>query len=139
MWRGAFAAIGVGLLASAGRADLEIFYDFPAYNAAVDSEHSLRINFNTDADGGPLMPTDADGDFYHDLDGGIFSADVAYSSPDLLPDPLSLRVNIDDVTPQIGPMGGFSGTLRWDYTRLHTATAFTGIDVDSNTESRRWT
>jgi hypothetical protein len=121
------------LLAAPALADVEVFSDFASYNLALSGNHDLFVDFETDADGSPIAAFgDADGNGIGDIDGGTFSDDVVYSSPQHPGFPA--RVNIATISPpvlnEIGPLGTWDGVLCWSYPALQRATGFTGIEVE---------
>ncbi len=119
------------LWASVAEADVTVFHNFADYDAAVGGIHTLFIDFETDAEGKPLIPSENfDRNEYLDIEGSVFSGDVTYSSPDFP----SSRVNFADVgmgvDNEIGPFNFWSGTLRWEYTGNYIATAFSGVELE---------
>ncbi len=125
--------IAAGALARTVDASITVYDTFGAYDAAVGSNHTLFIDFETDKFGGTVSPSeDVDGNDIFDIEGDTFSFDVTYSSPDFP----SSRVNIADIDlgidNEIGPFTEWDGTLRWDYTAMYIATAFTGVSIETS-------
>jgi hypothetical protein len=129
--------IAAGALAQTADASITVYDTFGAYDAAVGSNHTLFIDFATDKFGGAVIPSeDVDDNGLLDIEGDTFSFDVTYSSPDFP----SSRVNIGDIGQgidnEIGPFDSWDGVLRWDYTAMYIATAFTGVSVEASTMIR---
>lgn len=119
------------LAASPASALITVYHDFTAYNNAVNGNHSLVVNFETDANNNPVVPSeDQNNDGRFDIEGTTFSTGVRYSSPNLG----ATRVNIATIDVpilnEIGPYGIWDGTLRWDYSIDYLATGFTGVSVE---------
>jgi hypothetical protein len=93
----------------------------------------LYLDFETDSNGFPVVTGNADLNGIPDVLGSIFSSQVTYSSPDHAGFPA--RVNISDINQgidnEIGPMGAWTGTLRWDYGGL-CARSGQGSERESN-------
>ena len=152
VWLRRFSALGVlgprGLvlgilsalaaLSTGASAQVVVHRDFASYDAAVGGDHSIFLDFETDADGDVLTPSEnVNGDLFFDVEGDAFSDDVTYSSPD----DLTSRVNFANilgggVQNEIGPFPSWNGTLRWDYAQEVVATAFTGVEVSVGTQIR---
>jgi hypothetical protein len=132
------AALMIGLLAATpAGATITVYHDFNSYNTAVGGNHTLVVNFDTDADGAPVVPSeDANGDSRFDIEGDTFSNDVRYATPTQG----STRVNIATIDApvfnEIGPYGAWDGIVRWEYTSDYFATAFTGISVEPDAQIR---
>lgn len=125
------------LLGSGVHAQVEIFYDFAAYDAAVDGNQDVFIDFETTADGMSVVPDeDSNGDGNFDIEGSIFSDIVDYDSPDMA----SSRVNIADIAQgidnEIGPFDAWIGNLRWTYDGQYVATGFTGVSMNPDARMR---
>ena len=123
--------IAGGALARTADASITVYDTFGAYDAAVGSNHTLFIDFETDKFGGTLVPSeDADGNDRFDIEGDSFSFDVTYSSPDFPSSRVNFATVGNEVQNEIGPFTEWDGTLRWDYTAMYIATAFTGVSID---------
>lgn len=100
--------------------------DSAGYDLATGGD-DLFIDFETDSAGDPIGGSSALGD--------SFSNAITYFSPDA--GATANSVNIADIGQgidnEIGPHGNWTGVLRWEYDDLYLATAFTGIDLESNT------
>lgn len=130
------ASVWAGFLTSVTAADITVFDNFFDYDTAVGGIHTLFIDFETDSEGNPVIPSeDFDGNGSFDIEGSVFSNLVVYSSPDFP----SSRVNFGiapQVDNEIGPFNEWDGTIAWDYITNYIATAFTGIEVESSSVLR---
>lgn len=136
---GAAGLIFASCTAPAVAGEVEVFFDFTSYDAAVGGVHDLFLDLETTADGDPIEDffQNLNSDFFFDIPGGIFSDDVTYTSPDV---PIGMvniaQISEPTVVTEIGPFPEWGGTLQAQYNGgdFYRATGFTCIECDRNTE-----